>query len=371
MFLRGCIFVALIVSLPWLGAILAGRDRSKLLAFPPPLAIPVDYLRVSVWAMVAVLAAIVLIVGSWLRPARSEAPPVVSAKPRGRRRVPLWIFPALVWVAVWWLIAWQPMPGMEWARRYSFFPLWLGFIVAVNGLVELRSGFCLMRRSPGQWLGLFAASAGFWWGFEWLNRFARNWHYLGAENFSAASYAIHATLCFSTVLPAVAAVAELLGTSDRWNAAMKCRPAWPWLSSIRARRLLFAGGTLALLGTGAWPDTFYPTLWLAPLALYLGGNVHGRRAGFGEEIARGDWRRAGTWMLAALVCGGFWEMWNSHSSPKWIYTVPGVDCWHVFEMPLLGYAGYLPFGLECLAAMEWIGGRKPPQVTRYTEVMSQ
>jgi hypothetical protein len=76
-------------------------------------------------------------------------------------------------------------------------------------------------------------------------------------------------------------------------------------------------------------------------------------------------------MLAALVCGGFWEMWNSHSSPKWIYTVPGVDCWHVFKMPLLGYAGYLPFGLECLAAVEWIGGRKPPQVTRYTEVMSQ
>jgi hypothetical protein len=42
-------------------------------------------------------------------------------------------------------------------------------------------------------------------------------------------------------------------------------------------------------------------------------------------------------------------MWNFYSMPKWIYTVPGVDRWHVFEMPLLGYAGYLPFGLECLA----------------------
>lgn len=68
-------------------------------------------------------------------------------------------------------------------------------------------------------------------------------------------------------------------------------------------------------------------------------------------------------MMAGLACGGFWEMWNFHSYPKWIYTVPGVDCWHVFEMPLLGYAGYWPFGLECLAAVEWISGRKLPEVT--------
>ena len=51
--------------------------------------------------------------------------------------------------------------------------------------------------------------------------------------------------------------------------------------------------------------------------------------------------------LAALLCGFFWEMWNFHSLAKWIYQVPYVQRYPIFEMPLLGYAGYLPFGLEC------------------------
>ena len=50
---------------------------------------------------------------------------------------------------------------------------------------------------------------------------------------------------------------------------------------------------------------------------------------------------------AALVCGFFWEMWNYWSEARWQYDIPYVGQFHVFEMPLLGYAGYLPFGLMC------------------------
>ena len=31
------------------------------------------------------------------------------------------------------------------------------------------------------------------------------------------------------------------------------------------------------------------------------------------------------------------------------YYLPFVDVFHLFEMPLLGYLGYLPFGLEVYA----------------------
>lgn len=50
--------------------------------------------------------------------------------------------------------------------------------------------------------------------------------------------------------------------------------------------------------------------------------------------------------LGGLVCGFFWELWNWRSVPYWVYDTPGWDFWHVFEMPLFGYLGYLPFGLE-------------------------
>jgi len=66
-----------------------------------------------------------------------------------------------------------------------------------------------------------------------------------------------------------------------------------------------------------------------------------------SQIAKGDWSGAVSAALAATVCGGFWEMWNWFSLAKWEYSIPLVHRFQIFEMPLLGYAGYLPFGLEC------------------------
>ena len=57
-----------------------------------------------------------------------------------------------------------------------------------------------------------------------------------------------------------------------------------------------------------------------------------------------------------MVCGFFWEMWNYWAAPKWVYHVPFVDFWHVFEMPLLGYLGYLPFALELYAMYHFFLG---------------
>jgi hypothetical protein len=52
--------------------------------------------------------------------------------------------------------------------------------------------------------------------------------------------------------------------------------------------------------------------------------------------------------IAAVICGFFWELWNIGSLAKWEYAIPYVHCCKLFEMPLLGYLGYLPFGLESI-----------------------
>ena len=49
-------------------------------------------------------------------------------------------------------------------------------------------------------------------------------------------------------------------------------------------------------------------------------------------------------------------MWNFYSYPKWVYHVPYVDFLRIFEMPLLGYGGYLPFGLELFALYQLVTG---------------
>src|SRR5712671_3530553 len=82
----------------------------------------------------------------------------------------------LLLVAVCWPLNWT-LPGMRTA--YLFFPLWLGYILTVDGLVLRRSGTSLLHRSPGHFVLLFLASAPSWWLFEIINWRTHNWEYLG------------------------------------------------------------------------------------------------------------------------------------------------------------------------------------------------
>jgi hypothetical protein len=102
-----------------------------------------------------------------------------------------------------------------------------------------------------------------------------------------------------------------------------------------------------LAGIGIWPDYLFSLLWLSPLLIIVAvQSLMGERHIL-SGISNGDWRLVISSASAALFCGLFWEMWNYYSLAKWEYSVPYVDRFHIFEMPLLGYAGYLPFGLEC------------------------
>ena len=76
-----------------------------------------------------------------------------------------------------------------------------------------------------------------------------------------------------------------------------------------------------------------------------------------EHTATGDWRPLIALSVAGLACGFFWEMWNYYSYPKWVYHVPFVGVLHVFEMPLLGYLGYLVFASELHVLIIWWWGR--------------
>lgn len=343
---RLAIVLAAVVLLPLAGAWL--RDPATAiaaLAFPPALAIPRDYPRWS-WAWCGgVLTPMLVMAVAWQRSKRQR--PIGKVPPVTRAAFPGWGWVGAGWTVAWWVLAWNRFSWFAALQRYTFFPLWIGFILVVNALTERRGRRCRMRASPRRWVALFATSAAFWWLFEWLNRFARNWHYLGVQDIGPVAYALHASLCFSTVLPAVLAVREFLATVPSLQAVLAAGPRFTWLVGPTRGAIIAGLGTAGLVLTGAFPQYFYPALWLAPLALYAGSAAWSGLAGFWTQVARGDWQRAGSWALAAVVCGVWWELWNVRSAAKWIYTVPFVDRWHVFEMPVLGYTGYFAFGLEC------------------------
>jgi hypothetical protein len=345
------------VLLPLLGACACRPEAlADLFEFPPKLHPPAAYPRWSWWWCTGILVPFAALAFAWWRHVRHHPPRQVTGAPTARGRFPWWGASALAWIAVWWTLAWTRFGWFADVQRFTFFPLWIGFVVAVSAATEARSGVSLWRRAPAAWCQLAAASALFWWGFEWLNRFVRNWHYLGVEDFGPVAYALHASLCFSTVLPAVFAMRELLATLPSLQHQLADGPPLRWLAHRPTGAALALCGLVSLLLTGASPRLFYPTLWLAPLLLLVGLHVRAARPGWWSELAAGDWRRAGSWALAAFVCGVCWELWNDHSAAKWTYTLPYADRAHVFEMPLLGYLGYFGFGLECCVATELILG---------------
>jgi hypothetical protein len=226
---------------------------------------------------------------------------------------------------------------------YLFFPQWLGYILVVDALVQGRTGTSIWTRSRRDFVLLFVASTPVWWLFELINDRTHNWEYLGSNTFTAFEYYALCTISFSTVMPAVFETAELI-LSFRWiqrfASGARVQP------TLALNLGLFLGGLAMLTLALAWPRYFYPFVWtslvliLEPLNCWLG------RRHFLQDLQRGDWRIVVSLSLGALICGFFWEMWNYYSYPKWIYHTPGAQFLHVFEMPLLGYGGYIPFALE-------------------------
>lgn len=259
---------------------------------------------------------------------------------------PWWGWLGIVAGMIVWTLAWTRFPWFSRFQPYTFTPLWLCYIVVINALVYRRSGQCMMLDRPGFFLLLFPTSAAFWWFFEYLNRFVQNWYYIGAH-FSSWEYFWHATISFSTVLPAVLGTREWISRCSWLDEGFQGLPFFGITNpKAVAWAVLLASGA-GLGGIGVWPNYLFPLLWVSPLLIIVSLQSLMGEPHIFQDIAQGDWRVIVSSGLAALFCGWFWEMWNYHSLAKWEYAVPFVNQYHLFEMPILGYAGYLPFGLEC------------------------
>jgi hypothetical protein len=272
-----------------------------------------------------------------------------------RARWPAQGWVGLLLIAICWPLNWT----VKGSTAYLFFPLWLGYVLVVDALVARRTGSSIWTRSRKDFVLLFVASSPVWWLFEIINQRTANWEYLGSNHFSTFEYYLLCTISFSTVMPAMFETAELAGTFKwvgRFTGGARI------LKSGTLEAGVFLSGIAMLALTLAWPKYFYPFVWtslvliLEPLNRWLG------RENFLEYLESGDWRPIISLSIGALICGFFWEMWNYYSWPKWVYHTPGTQFLHVFEMPLAGYGGYVPFALE-LFELRNILWRKAPRNT--------
>jgi hypothetical protein len=116
---------------------------------------------------------------------------------------------------------------------------------------------------------------------------------------------------------------------------------------------------------GLFLMSFYPTwlcavIWLSPLViLTVMLDLLGIWTPF-TPIKKGNWTPVLFMALTYLVEGFLLEGQNFVSATHengvlqtdypgyWVYNVPFVNRFHIFEMPVVGFYGYLPFGIYCL-----------------------
>ena len=267
-----------------------------------------------------------------------------------KRRFPLYGFAALALCLLAWAASWLRIDPFY---RYSFFPLWFGYIMFMDALVVMRHGTSILTRARWRYIQIFLISSVFWWMFEGLNIAVQNWHYVLDQPYRPLTYFLIVSLDFATVLPAVMITGEFLSTFKPLKPRLPPDAVGPRLPN-RVIIPIVILGLLCLILPWIFPRYCFGLIWLCMVLILDPINNVLRRKSALAHIAVRDWRFFIVLPLAGLCCGFFWEMWNYYALPKWYYTIPYVGFWKIFEMPILGYTGYLPFALELFAMYQFV-----------------
>jgi hypothetical protein len=271
-----------------------------------------------------------------------------------------------------WLVLWTQ--SSIW-NLVAFWALWTG--TALLFWQASKAGYPGVRRHAL----LSLVSVPLWWWFEFVNQRTQNWLYidpfdrfldgltaidaltqaswrsLAPSDSSALWYALLSSLAFSTVVPAITSATAFIRGLRPGDATLSVATAGT------GRLALGLGVSLQAL-VFVFPELMYPFVWVAPLLIVDGIATLLTGRSFVTDLLRGRWREAVTIAFAGLICGGLWEFWNYWSVPSWEYRVPHLGFWKLFEMPLLGYGGYIPFAWFIVRLVQMLDRALPPAVSR-------
>jgi hypothetical protein len=308
--------VILLLATPLAGVVMKGDSVISFLKFPPKTT-PVSHEAFSILFFLLITVFVIGILTPFaVRIVRSQKN--YKSKHRVLNKFPAWGWIGIVLLIAGWIFAWSQFPWFEKFQLFTFSPLWVAYVIIINALTYMRAGKSLITHSPGYLLLLFLFSAIFWWYYEYLNQFVNNWYYTELDYLSDPG---------------------CLGLSNFLKIRIVRTTIFWWMILL----LNLSGLGLAYL----WPQYLFPFIWIAPMLIIASViSIAGKKTIF-HNIEKGHWKDIFLLAIAGIICGFFWEMWNYYSFAKWEYSIPFVHRFLIFEMPVLGYLGYLPFGIQC------------------------
>jgi len=234
--------------------------------------------------------------------------------------------------------------GVGFVRTFMTPICWWGYILFADALVKRLKGKSLLSTRPGEFALLTGFSIAIWLVFEGYNALIGSWEYVNLPDSIPLRYLGYA-FSFATICPGLFETAEIL----EGLGLARCRlPSFKLSRKLLA--FLFAFGVVI----GALP-IIYPSPYLIPLVwvafIFILEPINYVRGvpSILRDLQRGLPGRFYGLLLGGFICGFLWEFWNYWATTKWNYYVPYLAEIKIFEMPILGYFGFLPFAIECYA----------------------
>ena len=234
---------------------------------------------------------------------------------------------------------------------YTWFYLfaWYSYIFLIDSIIYNFKGNSLIRSRGKEILILSSWSVVFWFIFESVNFFLKNWYYINlpSNDFLRISGIIFA---FATVLPGIFETTEIIESSNIYSKLTTKNFKFPtyFLWVLILSGFLFAFSSITL------PDVFFPLIWgsftliLEPILYFLGGRS------LLKDLEAGKPRKILILLTAGLICGFLWEFWNYWAYSKWVYTIPYLNQGRIFEMPVAGFLGFPPFAIDCYVMYNFV-----------------
>lgn len=352
-----------IMVLPWLGSYIHynGDFPVDFFAYPPLTPMHKDVLYDPyVFAFIAIgcaAMASIYVFPKIFGFKKQESFPVSNSN---KNSLPYWFWVGLLaWGGALLLLA-THVKNPSWLVHWSDLPLFWGFTLMLDGWVYKRNnGRSLISIIPQELIGIGMASVSGWMIFEFLNFFIDdNWYYPMGKIIDREEFLLYACIISSGLLPLAFEWYCVFQTFPKLN--FRFSNGIKLVFSERLKWISLIGGLGGLFASGLFPMQLFGALWLSPpiiLAVVL--DKIGVWTPF-KPIGQGNWSPLLLSALTYLVTGFCLEGQNYLSAihdgqnvlftedpAYWQYSIPYVNVLHVFEMPLLGFFGYLPFGIYC------------------------
>lgn len=229
-----------------------------------------------------------------------------------------------------------------------YFPIiWFSYILVIDSLVYKIRKNSLINNHFFHFLGLLVLSTIFWHIFEFFNIFAQNWRYIGIENIVGKE--ILRLISYSTVLPALFETTSLIKSIHLFD-RIKLKKKHKITKTFLYTMVIL--GILCFFLPVFFPEFTFPLIWLSFFFVLDPINFINKQPSILGHLKSRKLAIPLSLLFAGIILGFLWEFWNYWAIPKWIYDIPFISFFKIFEMPILGYLGYFPFAFE-LYAMYW------------------